>query len=326
MDCYFDNDMEDLVVPQDQELTDRLPSPESWSTWGLTVLGNFDSSNKCFVVDANLTHDKLKFNGKLFNDAEFESSADVKDPSSCSSTCGGLSQESLTQAPLSQPQPDYHLDDFARSEQMDDIFLSSLLEDLPGSEDLHKSFCSSPEYDYGRMPADYLLTDASPAKILVPPEQISANGFVYEGMQHEESVLQDLEMLMAQLSDETRICFRDAFYRLAKNSKQNPVALNQQGNLYVQTHSPKWTISEEKIWSRKKETTESETNTIDRTIANLTFNKMEINARDFPVATPDNKQNVNKMTGQLNQSSSHSLIHYFSQSSVAPSDAEVPCS
>ena len=40
--------------------------------------------------------------------------------------------------------------------------------------------------------------------------------------------------------------------------------------------------------SENKETTESETNTIDRTIANLTFNKMEINVRDFPVAIPDN--------------------------------------
>ncbi|KAA3483867.1 Exportin-1 [Gossypium australe] len=85
------------------------------------------------------------------------------------------------------------------------------------------------------------------------------------------------------LSDKTRICFRDAFYRLAKNSKQNPVALNQQGNIHVRTHSLKWTISEEKIRSRKKETTESETNTIDRTIANLTFDKMDMNVRDFPV-------------------------------------------
>ena len=123
MDWYFSNGMEDFVVPNDQELPDRLPSPESWSKWGLTIPGNFESSNKCFVVDANLTHDKLKFNGKLCNDAEFESSAEVKDPSSFSSRCGGLSEESLDQAPLSQHQPDYELDDFARFEQMDDIFL-----------------------------------------------------------------------------------------------------------------------------------------------------------------------------------------------------------
>ena len=123
MEWCFDNDMEDLVVPNYQELADRLPSPESWSNWGLTVLGNFESSNKCFIVDANLTPDKLKFNSQLCNDAEFESSADVKDRSSCSSICGGLSDESLNQAPLSPSLPDFQLDDFARFEQMDDIFL-----------------------------------------------------------------------------------------------------------------------------------------------------------------------------------------------------------
>ena len=32
---------------------------------------------------------------------------------------------------------------------------------MPGSEDLHNLFSSSPEYQYGRMPADYLPTDVS---------------------------------------------------------------------------------------------------------------------------------------------------------------------
>ncbi|KAG4148422.1 hypothetical protein ERO13_D05G284500v2 [Gossypium hirsutum] len=147
----------------------------------------------------------------------------------------------------------------------------SLLEDPTWSEDLQKSFCFSPEYECETMATDHLLED------------ITANGLVSKGISLEESVLKELETVTAQLSDKTRICFRDAFYRLAKNSKQNPVALNQQGNLHVRTHSPKWTISEEKIRSGKKETTESETNTIDRTIANLTFDKMDMNVRDFPV-------------------------------------------
>ncbi|XVF82467.1 hypothetical protein PTKIN_Ptkin16aG0050900 [Pterospermum kingtungense] len=257
MDWYFGNDMEDVVVPNDQELADRLPSPESWSNWGLAAPGNFESSNKCFFVDANLTHNKLKFNGKFWNDTEFESAADVKSPSSWSSRCGGLSDESLYQAPLSPPLPDYELDD------MDDTFLSSLLEDMPGNEDLHQSFCLSPEYEPGRMPDDYLLRD------------MNRNRFVSEATSLEESVLQELAVVTAQLSDKTRICFQDAFYRLAKNSKQNPVAQDQQGNLYARAHSPKWTISEEIIRSANKKTTESETNAIDRTVANLTFDKIE---------------------------------------------------
>ncbi|WRX12889.1 hypothetical protein QQP08_005376 [Theobroma cacao] len=555
MDWCFGNGIEDLVVPMDQELADRLPSPESWSKWGYYAPGNFESSNKCFVVDENLTCEELKFNGRFCYGTEFETSADAKDPSSFPSVCGGLSEESLNQAPLSYPQPDYELDDFGRFQQMDDIFLSSLLEDLLGSEDLQKSVCFSPEDQCGRVPADYLLTDVSLdsqtisknehgmgsakylkthafspsmtlekeipalrfkprksglknspsvkiekhhvmistlnqffksqseaeyflekyiknkfqkfftsdetsfvayksllrspvpathlaniwhknqtsskpcqiyhhrrlfscqsffkesfirisynflpsavtrnrtgdiflselmfqpflykavlghkrwthyllniirfifviqedciqpncslsdccipsswdilsklnaplAKILAPPERNSETGFVSEGISLEESVLQELEMVTVQLSNKTRICFRDAFYRLAKNSKQNPVVINQHGNVCVRTHAPMWIVSEEKMRSGRKETTESETNSIDRAIANLTFNNMETNVRDFPIATPaKSKQHAIRVTGQKNNSSNQSGIHYFPRSSVASTDAEVP--
>ncbi|XP_039041962.1 protein LNK3-like [Hibiscus syriacus] len=160
---------------------------------------------------------------------------------------------------------------------------SLLEEDSTWSDDLGKSFCVSPGYECETMTADYVLRNASPAKTLVPSVQITANGFVSRGMSLEESVLKELEMVMTQLSDKTRICFRDAFYGLAKNSKRNPIALDQHGNHRAQTHSPKWAISEDKIRSGKKETTEPETNTIDRMIANLAFNKIDINVRDFPV-------------------------------------------
>ncbi|KAB2031361.1 hypothetical protein ES319_D05G299900v1 [Gossypium barbadense] len=260
MDWYLCNGMEDLVVPRNQELEDNIPSPESWSKWEFSPPANFN--DECFGVDTNLSGDKPKFSGKLCHDV-----ADVKDPSICSSVYGGF----LNQGHIFQQQTDYQLHDFGRFEQLDDIFLGSLLEDPTWSEDLQKSFCFSPEYECETMATDHLLED------------ITANGLVSKGISLEESVLKELETVTAQLSDKTRICFRDAFYRLAKNSKQNPVALNQQGNLHVRTHSPKWTISEEKIRSGKKETTESETNTIDRTIANLTFDKMDMNVRDFPV-------------------------------------------
>ena len=133
-------------------------------------------------------------------------------------------------------------------------------------------------------------------------------------------------MVMAQLSNKTRICFRDGFYRLAKNSKENPIALNQHGNLHVQTHRPMWTISEEKTRFGRKEITELETNTIDRAIANLTFNKMESNVQDFPITTPANsRQHVVKGTGQLDQCSRQSQVHYnFPQSPTTPNVAVVP--
>ncbi|KAE8721572.1 hypothetical protein F3Y22_tig00015498pilonHSYRG00067 [Hibiscus syriacus] len=266
MDWYQCKGMEDLVVPKHQEVDDNLPSPESWSKWDFTSPGKFNDER--FAVAENLTFVKPKFNGRLCHGVEFESTADVNDPSTCWSIYGGLS---LNQGRVSQHQTDHQLDDFGRSEQLDDIFLASLLEDPTWGEDLHKSFCFSPGFECETMAADYLLPD------------ITANGFVSEGMSLEESVLKELEKVTTQLSDKTRICFRDAFYRLAKNLKQNPVALGQQGNLHAQTHPLKWTISEEKIRSGKKEKTESETNTIDRTIANLTFDKMDINVWDFPL-------------------------------------------
>ncbi|OMO51326.1 hypothetical protein CCACVL1_29852 [Corchorus capsularis] len=310
MDWYYCNGIEDLVVPKDQELADRLPSPDSWSKWGFAAPESFESSNKCFIEDASLSHEELKLNGKLCNGADFEKLADAKGPSSNSSVCGGLSEVSLNQASISHSQPDFQLDDFSRFQQLDDIFLTSLMQDqdLPETEDLHKSCCSSSEDQCARTLASYHLTDA-------PPEQKSTNGFVSAGISLEESVLQELETVMAQLSDKTRICFRDAFYRLAKNTKQNHIAPNQQENLYVQTHPPR---------SGRKEITESETNTVDRAIANLTFNKMETNVQDFPVTTRFNsKQNVKGM-GQLDHRSRQSQVHYFSQLPAAPNDAEVP--
>ncbi|KAI7744508.1 hypothetical protein M8C21_000002 [Ambrosia artemisiifolia] len=49
--------------------------------------------------------------------------------------------------------------------------------------------------------------------------QMSQQCTSHENM--EESVLNDLERATAQFTDKTRICFRDAFYRLAENSKQS---------------------------------------------------------------------------------------------------------
>ncbi|OMP08252.1 hypothetical protein COLO4_06637 [Corchorus olitorius] len=386
MDWYYCNGIEDLVVPKDQELADRLPSPDSWSKWGFAAPESFESSNKCFIEDASLSHEELKLNGKSCNGADFEKLADAKGPSSNSSVCGGLSEVSLNQASISHSQPDYPLDDFSRFQQLDDIFLykpavindhnkenlmpllgdleTSLMQDqdLPETEDLHKSCCSSSEDQCVRTLASYHLTDVSSdsqsipnnehgmgsAKYLkthafspsmnleeeipalsnsptvkAPPEQKSPNGFVSAGISLEESVLQELETVMAQLSDKTRICFRDAFYRLAKNTKQNHIAPNQQENLYVQTHPPMWTISEEKTRSGRKEITESETNTVDRAIANLTFNKMETNVQDFPVTTRVNSKQHVKGMGQLDHRSRQSQGQELIPGTTCRSDCSV---
>uniref|UniRef100_A0A6N2K993 Uncharacterized protein n=1 Tax=Salix viminalis TaxID=40686 RepID=A0A6N2K993_SALVM len=41
-------------------------------------------------------------------------------------------------------------------------------------------------------------------------------------------------MVLAQLNDKTRICFRDGLYRLASYSRQHIVKRNQNGDLYME--------------------------------------------------------------------------------------------
>ncbi|XP_076927429.1 protein LNK4-like isoform X2 [Bidens hawaiensis] len=74
----------------------------------------------------------------------------------------------------------------------------------------------------------------------------------------EEPVLNDLERVTAQLTDKTRICLRDAFYRLAESSKQCMMTSNDD------------TL-------RAGETGDSEykTNVIDRAVASLVFHKSD---------------------------------------------------
>ncbi|KAL4313491.1 hypothetical protein GQ457_01G033550 [Hibiscus cannabinus] len=116
MAWYCCNGMEDLVAPKHQGVEANLPSPESWSKWDFTSLGNFN--DECFVVDANSTRDKLKISGRLCHDIGFES--DFNDPSTCSSIYGGLSSN---QTRVSQHHMNHQLTDFDRFEQLDDIFL-----------------------------------------------------------------------------------------------------------------------------------------------------------------------------------------------------------
>lgn len=95
----------------------------------------------------------------------------------------------------------------------------------------------------------------------------------------EESVLQHLENLTSQLTEETRICFRDSLYRLADNSKHHDAC-----------QSRNTMPDQDSTWFSEEETTELQTNVIDRTVANLLFSNVEFGASegsslDFTEAT-----------------------------------------
>lgn len=123
MDWYFGSGIDDLVVPKYQELSDRLPSPDSWSKWGINESESFRSPNKCYIMDAKLAQQQLNRYGKsMCNEVELDAFHD-KDHSCSSSICEGFSEESLHQRALSRDWPDCQLNGLAGFEQMNDIYL-----------------------------------------------------------------------------------------------------------------------------------------------------------------------------------------------------------
>ncbi|KAL3599596.1 hypothetical protein D5086_007514 [Populus alba] len=367
MEWYSEDCIDDFEVPKDQEVYDRLPSPESWSKWCTDASESHEFSNQSLPMDSKLTEEELKFNDEILSN-EVESFYNGEDQSSGSRTSRGFSEDSFPQNALSCDQSDYQLDDLAGIEQLDEIFLYkrnfwakfngsrkscsvrcalachidyqhartphgnrmlpyscvSLLEDQPANENLHGSFCFSPEAECAMTSADNRLTDKildlqsilndarglgsskylkthafspsaswekdevaashfnlcnseqkdwAPAEaqlvnVSVPSEHDSTIRPV-DDETSQQSALHELEMVLAQLNDKTRICFRDGLYRLASYSRQHIVKRNQNGDLYMETPC---TIEDEEIRSGGKKTNEMETNSIDRAIANLMFN------------------------------------------------------
>lgn len=95
MDWYFGRDDEDLTVPKDEEIFDRLPSPDSWNSW-VNIVGNFNSQKKLNVLgEAELLSSEPMFYRHAFR----QQSACAHDHS------------------------DVQLNDLPKIEEADDIFL-----------------------------------------------------------------------------------------------------------------------------------------------------------------------------------------------------------
>ncbi|KAF2615732.1 hypothetical protein F2Q70_00009853 [Brassica cretica] len=86
------------------------------------------------------------------------------------------------------------------------------------------------------------------------------------------------------LTDETRKCFRDTFYRLARSSQEKLDSDNNtdSGEFHMQA-SRYDDYGDNTTRLSREEEIESETNSIDRAVANLTYNKMESNISNFPL-------------------------------------------
>lgn len=380
MEWYFSIGVDDLVVPRDQEPSDRLPSPNSWSQWGEFTSENFKSENKCFITQTNSTgEEEPKFSGKSLYEEEVDMdlTSQEAEHSSDSNAYHSFQEGSLQQATSPWESPDYQLNDLAGTYSTDDNFLSSLLEEDPtGMDSLDGSFNLYPKFEHGVLPADDLLTDMiiesdydpshlfvmgsskylkthasspsvdwghgdvatlhtprnlrqkdnPPLKALVakfaPSSELDiVNRHVDDETTLEVSVLHELERAMTQLSEKTRICFRDALYRLAKNSQQQMVIDDQD---LTPEEPPPLTDHDETLRLEDTKTMESETNSIDRAVANLMFSKVDSGGIDL-LAAVSSKEEAKVITKQCNYSLNQpQQPHWHHHSRSSTGDAEVP--
>ncbi|MED6169329.1 hypothetical protein PIB30_020463 [Stylosanthes scabra] len=169
---------------------------------------------------------------------------------------------------------------------------------------------------------DFLDIKALPANVLDSYDQSSRGEVLNEQSSLEAFILNDLEMVIGQFTEKTRICFRDALYRLARNNEQQHSVQDQEKGVDIKNHI-QTTRSQEKI------PMESETNCVDRVIANLMFNKMEYNMHGLPMmtSTVSSEQEASHSNGLCSKNSTASKpaqkFHYPNHQKLAR-DGEVP--
>lgn len=256
MDWYLGNDGGDLVVPKDQEYFDRLPSPDSWSQWGNGGFGNMGWHNNFESEKINSLPEEKSHQRMSCGRGNFEMSQHERDQCSFgSSNLGVSSQDSFRRNSDPCGRPEYNFDDLMEDDTMDDTFLSSLLQDDYRSAAGHnhnpfghptKSQCctmmatdsdsTSMMLEYQSMSSDTdvmgnskgfrtLPFSTSSVKVLETTDMLPCDSMSCgdEDSSVEESVLLGLKAVMSQLSDKTRLCFRDSLYRLAQRSDRKSV-------------------------------------------------------------------------------------------------------
>uniref|UniRef100_A0A1J3IQA9 Protein LNK3 n=1 Tax=Noccaea caerulescens TaxID=107243 RepID=A0A1J3IQA9_NOCCA len=268
MDCYAGRNFEELLVPNY-----RKSSSEAYASngmWGGWSMKSDEAAEKCFDYDGFSGGE-----GLLYSQMDMKTSEEEEEESKRSKAFYGASS----------------LHDFEGIEQMDDIFLSSILEDNDG--DVHRtsssnnSVGSSSMYGGGsEVPLFHChvmpLKGEAPFTTSGLSEENMFDSHYADDLSTEELVLQDLQIASGKLTDVARKCFRDTFYRLARNSqdKSDSVSTNSE-EFHMQ--ASRFNYGDRTRLSREEEI-ESETNSMDRAIANLTFNKMESNISNFPLS------------------------------------------
>ncbi|XP_021993904.1 protein LNK3 isoform X3 [Helianthus annuus] len=258
MEWYYGTGEEDLVVPKDYEKAQTIPSQESLLQWGMTSFGN-SNPKKYFDSNINMTHEELYNNGGslLWNDeADFQQFAEEE------ARINNMDDDIFFSLLEEDP-----INDSAKTH--DNTILGNNVDNIEG-EMVNSQYVARHGQSIGS--SKYLKThDFSPpadwangnvSTTYQVPKQYTSNENSMEAF-----VLNDLERVTAQFTDKTRICFRDAFYRLAESSKQ-PFNSCQNGESSMIS-------DDDTLRARETEDAESNTNVIDRAVANLIFHKSD---------------------------------------------------
>ncbi|KAK4793710.1 hypothetical protein SAY86_024145 [Trapa natans] len=281
-------------APKNAESSDWLMPSNTWPQWG--------SGGDCETLWVPEKDYAMGLNTPL--DGYFQGIADC--PGSMMLPSSYLKKNIWQNAPLDIS--DFDLYDLRGAAQEDNLFLNSS-QDLSGKEELHGPFCSCPDCPYELNLAENSWLDSAVSqsfisrnncmdgsnfcesdrftasmewdKVTTAPQSVSCNNTQemisasmvsplhiqfpsqQTEMSPEESTLQELSTVMGKFTKKTRICLRDSLYRLAESAKQQQFDHNR-------------TLRSE---GGKVET---ETNIIDRTVANIMYNR-----KDCSVGTLD---------------------------------------
>ncbi|CAI9770454.1 unnamed protein product [Fraxinus pennsylvanica] len=214
---------------------------------------------------------------------------------------------------------------FSRTSSNDNMMPSNLLRDLVSesktvqddighSKDLQK-YTSSVSRDCKNEANDDPFSVAEAMEVDIPfsLEHNSADTHIAEKVTSlEESAYLELRSMTVQLTESTRICLRDALYRLAENSKHEDIDNVQDGHDAPEECS----LTTYGEASRLGDTEEEEsTNAIDRTVANLLFNHISF----CSPASTETEDEVNVSFYDYNP-----CFSADSHGTVLDGDAEVP--
>ncbi|XP_020702591.1 uncharacterized protein LOC110114152 [Dendrobium catenatum] len=296
----------DFMVPTGQDGFEVIPPlTEGWFQWRVRgfeddgLPGNYSCTSEKEIL-ANFNADTrvppLK-ESKVPRDY-------LGEGSSCSSPREGflLDCRMRTSDELFNDLPDFEIQ--TSMQNMDDIFLDSYpVQDLMHLENPYESI-HIPDSTHSPWnwrismleDSDTLMNDVSREEddliedpnfeshhIIdpIPTPESFITSAADEPMCMEATVLKELENVMLQLNIETRICIRDALYRLAKSSKeQHNFNLCESGSfmdLPSYSEFSRGTSRQELSGSH-----EQKTNVIDRAIAALMFDRPDYRISEFP--------------------------------------------